>query len=146
MKENADKARALDAAELTKQLAEGAEQMFRLRFQMSMGQLDGLKKLRSLRKERARLLTVERERELGGSVAPVVSAASIKAASKAATKKAAATQAVASKATAGKAKAAKPAPAERKTVSAPKFLAPSKSARTAKSGTGLKRGGAKSKG
>ena len=64
MKENADKARALDAAELAKQLREGAEQMFRLRFQMRMGHTDGLKKLRALRKERARMLTVEREREL----------------------------------------------------------------------------------
>ncbi|MEQ1886375.1 MAG: 50S ribosomal protein L29 [Bryobacteraceae bacterium] len=71
MKENADKARALDATELGKQLREGEEQMFRLRFQMSMGQNDGLKKLRSLRKERARMLTVQRERELGASAAPV---------------------------------------------------------------------------
>ena len=44
--------------------------MFRLRFQMSMGQADGVKKLRSLRKERARMLTVLRERELGQSEAP----------------------------------------------------------------------------
>ena len=65
MKENADKARVLDTTELAKQLREGQEQMFRLRFQMSMGQTDGLKKLRSLRKERARMLTVQREREIG---------------------------------------------------------------------------------
>src|SRR5665213_1339480 len=70
MKENADKARALDAAELAKQLTEGAEQMFRLRFQLRMGQADGLKKLRGMRKERARMLTVQRERELGKSEAP----------------------------------------------------------------------------
>ena len=48
----------------TSSCAEIAEQMFRLRFQMSMGQTDGLKKLRTLRKERARMLTVLREREL----------------------------------------------------------------------------------
>ncbi|MEQ1946530.1 MAG: 50S ribosomal protein L29 [Bryobacteraceae bacterium] len=71
MKENADKARALDTTELAKQLHDGEEQMFRLRFQMSMGQADGLKKLRTLRKERARMLTVQRERELGASTAPV---------------------------------------------------------------------------
>jgi len=65
MKENADKARGLDAAELDKQLRDGVEQLFRLRFQMSMGQTDGLKKYRALRKERARMLTVIRERELG---------------------------------------------------------------------------------
>ena len=38
--------------------------MFRLRFQMSMGQTEGLKKYRELRKDRARMLTVLREREL----------------------------------------------------------------------------------
>jgi large subunit ribosomal protein L29 len=66
MKENADKARALDTAELKKQVAESDEQMFRLKFQMSMGQVDGLTKARKLRKERARMLTVLRERELAG--------------------------------------------------------------------------------
>jgi large subunit ribosomal protein L29 len=64
MKENADKARGLDSAELAKLLRDSAEQVFRLRFQMSMGQMEGVKKLRSLRKERARILTVLREREL----------------------------------------------------------------------------------
>src|SRR5579863_1903437 len=68
MKENADRARGLDAAELAKELRESAEQMFRLRFQLSMGQADGLKKLRQLRRERARMLTVQRERELGKEV------------------------------------------------------------------------------
>jgi large subunit ribosomal protein L29 len=41
------------------------EQAFRLRFQMSMGQTDGVKRLREIRKDRARLLTYLRERELG---------------------------------------------------------------------------------
>ena len=67
MKENADKARGLDAAELAKQVKDTAEQMFRLRFQMSMGQMDGVKKFRSLRKERARMLTVLRERQDGAA-------------------------------------------------------------------------------
>jgi len=67
MKENADKARALDAGELAKQIKDAAEQMFRLRFQMSMGQMDGVKKLRALRKERARMLTVLRERQDGAA-------------------------------------------------------------------------------
>src|ERR1700677_801502 len=70
MKENAEKARGLDAAEITKQLREASEQMFRLRFQLSMGQADGLTKLRNLRKERARMLTIQRERELGQAVTP----------------------------------------------------------------------------
>ena len=67
MKENADKARGLDATEIAKQIKDTAEQMFRLRFQMSMGQMDGVKKLRSLRKERARMLTVLRERQDGAA-------------------------------------------------------------------------------
>jgi large subunit ribosomal protein L29 len=71
MKENADKARALDGPEINKQLREGAEQAFRIRFQMSMGQAEGIKKLRSLRKERARMLTILREREIAGASAPV---------------------------------------------------------------------------
>src|SRR5437016_4428303 len=70
MKENAEKARGLDAAEIAKQIKDTAEQMFRLRFQMSMGQMDGIKKLRSLRKERARMLTVLRERQDGAT--PVI--------------------------------------------------------------------------
>lgn len=64
MKENADRARGLDANELNKELRESTEQIFRLKFNMEMGQTEGLKKLRSLRKERARMLTVLREREL----------------------------------------------------------------------------------
>jgi large subunit ribosomal protein L29 len=40
------------------------EQLFRLKFQMSMGQMEGLKKARSMRKDRARMLTVLRERAL----------------------------------------------------------------------------------
>jgi large subunit ribosomal protein L29 len=63
MKENADKARGLDKNELNKQLREASEQIFRLRFQMSMGQADGLKKIRLLKRERARMFTVLRERE-----------------------------------------------------------------------------------
>jgi large subunit ribosomal protein L29 len=63
MKENADKARNLDDAEIHKQLRDSKEQAFRLRFQMSMGQMDGLKKVRILKKERARMITVPRDRE-----------------------------------------------------------------------------------
>lgn len=58
----AEKIRQLDENELRNQQREIAEQLFRLRFQMGMGQLEGLKKYRALRKDRARLLTVLRER------------------------------------------------------------------------------------
>ena len=117
MKENADKARALDAAELAKQLREGAEQMFRLRFQLSMGQADGLKKLRQLKKERARMLTVTRERELGQVAAPAPAAKKSAPAKKAAVKKAAVKNAAAPavKKTALK-KAAAPKAAVKKTA------------------------------
>lgn len=63
----ADKLRGLDSAELRIQLNEMTEQLFRLRFQLGMGQTDGLKKYRALRKDRARLLTVLREKEMASA-------------------------------------------------------------------------------
>jgi len=58
----ADKVRDLDSAELGVQLREMTEQIYRLRFQILLGQTDGVKKYRVLRKDRARVLTVLRER------------------------------------------------------------------------------------
>ncbi len=49
---------------------ETREQMFRLRFQLTMGQTDGLKKLRQLKKDRARMLTTLRQRELNPELTP----------------------------------------------------------------------------
>lgn len=66
----ADKIRELDTEELSRQEHDTREQMFRLRFQLSMGQTDGLKKLRGLKKDRARMLTTLRERELHPETAP----------------------------------------------------------------------------
>ena len=57
--------RSLSDDELLHQEKTSAEQLFRLRFQVSMGQSDGVKKLRELRKEIAQIKTVSRERELG---------------------------------------------------------------------------------
>lgn len=71
----ADKIRDLDKAELDKQLHDMREQMFRLQFQMKMGQMDPLKKYRTLRKDRARMLTILRERELAGGAAEPVAVA-----------------------------------------------------------------------
>ena len=59
------KIRNLSDDELRHQEKTSAEQLFRLRFQVSMGQNDGVKKLRQLRKEIAQIKTVARERELG---------------------------------------------------------------------------------
>jgi large subunit ribosomal protein L29 len=60
----ADKVREQDSAELQNQLRESQDQLFRLRFQFGMGQMDGLNKYRELRRDRARMLGVVREREL----------------------------------------------------------------------------------
>ncbi|MBI3695635.1 MAG: 50S ribosomal protein L29 [Acidobacteria bacterium] len=60
----ADKIRDLDDRELNHQVAEVEDKLFRLRFQMAMGQTDGLKKYRELKKDRARMNTVKRQREL----------------------------------------------------------------------------------
>ena len=62
----AQKVRDLDEQELKQQLKEMDEQMFRLHFQMSMGQMDGLKKVRQMKKDRARILTIQRERAMAG--------------------------------------------------------------------------------
>ena len=62
----AQKVRDLDEQEAKQQLKEIEEQLFRLQFQMSMGQMDGLKKVRQMKKDRARMLTVQRERQLAG--------------------------------------------------------------------------------
>ena len=59
------KIRSLSDDELLAQEKTSAEQLFRLRFQVSMGQSDGVKKLRELRKEIAQIKTIARERELG---------------------------------------------------------------------------------
>ena len=63
------KVRDLDDREMKTQLRDTEEQLFRLRFQMSMGQMEGLKKLRGMKKNRARMLTILRERELAGKQA-----------------------------------------------------------------------------
>ena len=58
--------RDLDDHDIQQKLKEIEEQLFRLQFQMSMGQMDGLKKVRQMKKDRARILTIQRERELAG--------------------------------------------------------------------------------
>ena len=62
-----DKLRGLDPAEMQNKLREMDEQSFRIKFQISMGQTDGVKRMRENRKDRARLLTYLREGELRGA-------------------------------------------------------------------------------
>jgi len=45
--------------------------LFRFRFQMGMGQMEGLKKYRALKKDRARMLTVLGEKGRNGEVPTV---------------------------------------------------------------------------
>ena len=66
----ADKVREIDSTELKRQCEDMKEQSFRLRFQLTMGQSDGIKKLRAIRKDRARMLTILRDRELHPETAP----------------------------------------------------------------------------
>ncbi len=60
----ADKLREIDDKDLATKVKDMQEQIFRLKFQMSMGQMEGLKKYRELRKDKARILTVQRQRQL----------------------------------------------------------------------------------
>jgi len=62
-----DKLAGIDPSEMEVKLKEIEEQTFRIRFQMSMGQADGLRKLREMRKDKARLMTYLRARELKGA-------------------------------------------------------------------------------
>lgn len=62
---HAEKLRNTTPEELRHQEQELSDQLFRLRFQMKMGQSESLKKLRDLRKDIARVKTILRERELG---------------------------------------------------------------------------------
>jgi large subunit ribosomal protein L29 len=75
-----EKIRNLSDEELAHQEKTTSEQLFRLRFQVSLGQNDGVKKLRQLRKEIAQIKTVARERELGirGAAVAAVAAADAK--------------------------------------------------------------------
>jgi len=63
--ERTKKLRDLSADELRRREGEMNEQMFKLRFQWAMGQTETLNKLRELRKDRARLLTIMQEKKNG---------------------------------------------------------------------------------
>jgi large subunit ribosomal protein L29 len=63
----AQEVRDLDEHELKAQVHEIQEQLFRLKFQMSMGHTDGLKKVRNMKKDLARVYTELRTRELSAA-------------------------------------------------------------------------------
>ncbi len=102
---NIEKIRNLTDTELTHQQRELADQLFKLKFQLNMGQTESLKKIREMRKDIARINTVAREKQIAEGngtvkVAPVAAKAKpVKAkvhkpaaAKKAAKKKTAATE------------------------------------------------------
>lgn len=61
--------RALDAEALETRRREAKEELFRLRVQHATLQLTATSRLRELRRDIAQIMTVQRERELVGSVA-----------------------------------------------------------------------------
>ena len=71
---NAEKIRNLTDTELAHQQRELADQLFKLKFQLKMGQTESLKKIRDLKKDIARMKTIEREKKIAagnGTVAKV---------------------------------------------------------------------------
>lgn len=59
-----EKIREMADEELLNQDRDLSDQLFRLRFQLSMGQTESLKKIRELRKDIARIKTIRRERQI----------------------------------------------------------------------------------
>ncbi|CAB1029994.1 50S ribosomal protein L29 [Corynebacterium diphtheriae] len=66
----AHKLRELNAEELKTRLTEAKEELFNLRFQAATGQLTNNRRLRTVKRDIARIYTVIRERELGLSEVP----------------------------------------------------------------------------
>jgi large subunit ribosomal protein L29 len=62
-----EKVRNLTDEELRHQERELNDQLFKLKFQLNMGQTESLKKIRGLRKDIARVKTIVRERELAAA-------------------------------------------------------------------------------
>jgi large subunit ribosomal protein L29 len=60
----------LNEVDLETRLREAKEELFNLRFQAATGQLESHGRLRSVKKDIARIYTVVRERELGIRSAP----------------------------------------------------------------------------
>ena len=87
-----DKIRNLTDEELKSEQAKAGEQLFRIRFQKSLGNVEGIKKLRTLKLDIARIQTVARERTLAAATAaspapvPTAPAASTRTARKKAKK------------------------------------------------------------
>lgn len=66
----------MNDVDLESRLREAKEELFNLRFQAATGQLESHGRLRTVKKDIARIYTVVRERELGIRVAPSDSSSS----------------------------------------------------------------------
>ena len=62
--DNANDLRELSDAELVEKHAEYKQELFNLRFQLVTGQLDNVRLLKQAKRSIARVMTVQREREL----------------------------------------------------------------------------------
>jgi large subunit ribosomal protein L29 len=62
-----EKIRNLTDDELLHQERDLNDQLFKLKFQLNMGQTESLKKIRGMRRDIARVKTIGRERELAAS-------------------------------------------------------------------------------
>ena len=63
---NVDKIRNLTDIELNHQQRELSDQLFKMKFQLKMGQTESLKKIREMKKDIARIQTVIRQKQLAG--------------------------------------------------------------------------------
>ena len=71
MKTNLGELRGLNDAELKKQLDDLYQEQFNLRFQNASGQVKDQNRFVVVRRQIARIKTLQRERELAGMVTPV---------------------------------------------------------------------------
>jgi large subunit ribosomal protein L29 len=60
--------RQMTSGELVQGIHDAKEEMFNLRFQWASGQLEDATRIKQLKKDIARLLTIQRERELAAAL------------------------------------------------------------------------------
>jgi len=89
---NAETLRDLSPEELDTKSQDLREQLLKLRFQQSTGQIENPQMLRAVRKDIARVMTIRREKELGAAAAGEAAAAATVEATPAATAEATATE------------------------------------------------------
>ena len=78
---HAEKIRNLTGEELSHQEKDMSDQLFKLKFQLNMGQTESLTKLRGLRKDIARVKTIVRERAVATATSTTPSAGALAATS-----------------------------------------------------------------